>query len=65
VCRSADGLHMQDVESGLYQSLWSEIPSREMFDHQAVSALKAYIDALYKVFCHTLHYGLSVCLSVL
>ena len=52
VCRSADGLHMQDIESGLYYSLWSEIPSsRETFDHHALSALKLYIDVLSKVPC--------------
>jgi len=47
--RSADGLHMQDIESGLYYSLWSEIPSRGTFDHRAFSALKLYIDVLSKV----------------
>jgi len=49
VCRSANGLHMQDVESGLYYSLWSEVPSRARFDHRALSALKLYIDVLSKV----------------
>jgi len=49
VCRSTDGLHMQDIESGLYYSLWSEVPSRHTFHHGALSALKAYIDVLSKV----------------
>jgi len=53
-CRSADGLHMQDIESCLYHSLWSEIPSREAFDQQDFPALKAYIDVLSKVLYNTL-----------
>jgi len=49
--RSADGLHMQDIESGLYYSLWTEIPSRGTIHRQALSALKAYIEVLSKVLC--------------
>jgi len=49
---------MQDIESGVYHSLWSEIPSRETFDHEALSALKAYIDVLYKVQYDLLHYNI-------
>lgn len=55
VYRAADGLHMQDIESGVYHSLWVEIPSRETFDHQALSALKAYIGMLAKVLYDTWH----------
>jgi len=49
VSRATDGLHMQDIESGLYYSLWSEIPSRGTFHHRDLSALRAYIDVLAKV----------------
>jgi len=55
VYRAADGLHMQDIESGLYHSLWLEIPSREAFDQQDFSAIKAYIEVLSKVLYNTLH----------
>jgi len=48
-CRAADGLHMQDIESGLYYSLWSEIPTHESFGRQQISALRLYLDVLYKV----------------
>jgi len=40
---------MQDLESGLYYSLWSEIPSRETLNHRALTALKLYIEVLAKV----------------
>ena len=55
VCRSADGLYMQDIESSLYHSFWSEIPSsRNIFHHRALSALKAYVEVLSKVLSSTL-----------
>ena len=55
VRRSADGLHMQDIESSLYHSFWSEIPSsRNVFHHRALSALKAYVEVLSKVRCFCL-----------
>jgi len=40
------GLHMQDLESSLYYSLWVEIPSRESFDRDSLAALKKYINIL-------------------
>jgi len=64
VYRAADGLHMQDIESGVYHSLWSEIPSRETFDHQALSALEAYIGVLYKVLYDCMMYHTRICSKV-
>src|SRR6218665_2283391 len=50
VClRPPSGLHMQDLESSLYYSLWAEIPSRVSFDSESLGALKRYINILAKV----------------
>ena len=48
-CRVAEGLHMQDLESGLYYSLWVEMPSRTSFEGESLAALKEYIEVLHKV----------------
>lgn len=47
--RIADGLHMQDIESSLYYSLWVEVPSRNRLDGDALSALKQHIDVMSRV----------------
>ncbi|ELU06152.1 hypothetical protein CAPTEDRAFT_227524, partial [Capitella teleta] len=44
----ADGLHMQDLESSLYYSLWVEIGGHSTIDGDALDALKNHVRMLNK-----------------
>jgi thiol oxidase len=46
--RPVPGLHMQDIESSLYYSLWIEVATRSSFDETSLDALKTHIDVLSK-----------------
>jgi len=46
--KTAEGVHMQDLESGLFYSLWVEVPSRNVLDDSNLEAMKQYIEVLAK-----------------
>jgi thiol oxidase len=44
--KTSEGVHMQDLESGLFYSLWVEVPSRNVLEGTNLEAMKKYVDVL-------------------
>ena len=42
-------VHMEDLESALYYSLWMEIGAKSSLSDQEIEALKNYVELLAKV----------------